>query len=102
MEIRINDLNPNEASLLLDEENFLNEVRDLSSEELKITGGSGYGGKGGGFSGGGRGKGGGFSGGGRGKGGGFSGGFGKGYGGGHSGGGSFSGGYGKSYGYHHH
>ena len=93
MEIRIDDLNPNEASLLLDEENFLNEVRDLSTEELNITGGSGYGGGGrgkgygGGFSGGGRGKGygGGFSGGGR----------GKGY------GGSFSSGYGKSYGYYH-
>ena len=91
MEIRIDDLNPNEASLLLDEENFLNEVRDLSTEELNITGGSGYGG-------GGRGRGRGFSGGGRGKGygGGFSGGRrGKGY------GGSFSSGYGKSYGYYH-
>ena len=54
MGININDLNNSETSLLFDSESLLDNVRDLSTEELKITGG-GYGG--GGFSGG-RGKGG--------------------------------------------
>ena len=41
MGININDLNP--ASSLLENESIVNNIRELSSEEVKITGGS-YGG----------------------------------------------------------
>ena len=43
MEIKINDLKSSEASLLADKESFLGEIRDLSTEELTISGGGGYG-----------------------------------------------------------
>jgi hypothetical protein len=74
MGININDLDPSGASLFDDNENFLGDLRELSSEELKLAGGAG----GSGHSGGGRGS--------RGKGGGHSGGGSRGKGGGHSGG----------------
>lgn len=67
MGININDLNTSGASLLFDNESFLDNICDLSTEELKITGGGGHPGDG-------RGKGGSFSGGGS-----FSSGGGKGY-----------------------
>ena len=59
MGINIDNLNNPEASLLFDSESLLDNVRDLSTEELKITGGGGKGGYGGGrgFSGGGYGYG---------------------------------------------
>ncbi|MGB5631881.1 MAG: hypothetical protein WBM86_03755 [Waterburya sp.] len=93
MGININDLNTSEVSLLLDNESFLDNVRYLSTEELKMTGGGGHGYYGGGsYSGGGKGyygsgsySGGGsgsYSGGGRGRGKGYGRGRGKGYGGG--------------------
>ncbi len=44
MGINITDLSPLGASLLADNESFLDNVRDLSTEELKISGGGGYGG----------------------------------------------------------
>jgi len=43
MGININDLSPLGASLLSDNESFLGNIRDLSAEELKISGGGGYG-----------------------------------------------------------
>jgi hypothetical protein len=42
MGININDLSPLGASLLSDNESFLGNIRDLSAEELKISGGGGY------------------------------------------------------------
>ncbi len=42
MGININDLSPLGASLLSDNESFLGNIRDLSAEELKISGGGGH------------------------------------------------------------
>jgi hypothetical protein len=41
MGININDLDLSGASLFADNENFLGDLRELSSEELKLTGGGG-------------------------------------------------------------
>ena len=54
MGININDLSPLGASLLADKESFLDNISDLSTEELKISGGGGYYGGGSSSSGGGR------------------------------------------------
>jgi hypothetical protein len=43
MGININDLSPLGASLLSDNESFLGNIRDLSAEELKVSGGGGHG-----------------------------------------------------------
>jgi hypothetical protein len=51
MGININDLAPVGANLFSDSESFMGNIRSLSEDELKISGGWGYGGSGSGKSG---------------------------------------------------
>jgi hypothetical protein len=44
MGIKINDLAPAGANLFSDSESFMDNIRSLSEDELKISGGGGYGG----------------------------------------------------------
>ena len=46
MGIKIEDLDSRETSLLLGQKSFMGEVRNLSEEELKLTGGGGHNGHG--------------------------------------------------------
>ena len=46
MGIKIEDLDSRETSLLFGQKSFMGEVRNLSEEELKLTGGGGHNGHG--------------------------------------------------------
>lgn len=43
MGIKINDLSPVGANLFADSESFMGNIRSLSEDELKVSGGDGYG-----------------------------------------------------------